>query len=135
MAVGLTKPWGAAVAKNVRDFYETLCEKDRRRFAAVQARQVGDGSVRAMAEVWGCSRRTIERGRAEREALPQNPAVGQVRRPGAGRNKVLPGSPFAQHVQAVLATRTAGDPDDAQACAPLCLRPSCPAPWPTGEHR
>ena len=62
MAVGWTKPWGAAVGKNVRDFYETLSEKDRRRFAAVQARQLGSGGVRARAEVLGCSRRTIERG-------------------------------------------------------------------------
>jgi uncharacterized membrane protein len=39
MAVALTKPWDAAVEKNVRDFAQTLSEKDRRRFAAVQARQ------------------------------------------------------------------------------------------------
>ena len=87
MVVGLTKPWGAAVEKNVRDFYETLSEKDRRRFAAVQARQLGYGGVRAMAEVLGCSRRTIERGLAEINELPHDPAVGQVRRPGAGRKK------------------------------------------------
>lgn len=87
MAVGLTKPWGAAVEKNVRDFYETLSEKDRRRFAAVPARQVGYGGVRAMAEVLGGSRRTIERGLAELDELPHDPAVGQVRRSGAGRKK------------------------------------------------
>src|SRR5262249_34807817 len=87
MAVGWTKPWGAAVEKNVRDFYETLSEKDRRRFAAVPARQLGYGGVRAMAEVLGCSRRTIERGLAELDELPHDPAVGQVRRPGAGRKK------------------------------------------------
>ena len=87
MAVGLTKPWGAAVEKNVRDFYATLSEKDWRRFAAVQARQLGDGGVRAMAEVLGCSRRTIERGLAELDELPNDPAAGQVRRPGAGRKK------------------------------------------------
>jgi len=87
MAVGLTKPWGAVVEKHVRDFDETLSEKDRRRFAAVQARQLGYGGVRAIAEVLGCSRRTIERGLAELDELPHDPAVGQVRRPGAGRKK------------------------------------------------
>jgi hypothetical protein len=87
MAVGWTKPWGAAVEKNVRDFYETLSEKDRRRFAAVQARQLGYGGVRAMAEVLGCSRRTIARGLAELDELPHDPAVGQVRCRGAGRKK------------------------------------------------
>ena len=39
MAVALTKPWDASVEKNVRDFYHTLSEKDRQRFAAVPARQ------------------------------------------------------------------------------------------------
>ena len=87
MAVGLTKPWNAAVEKNVRDFSATLSAKDRRRFAAVQARQLGYGGVRSMAEVLGCSRRTIERGLAELDELPHDPAVGQVRRPGAGRKK------------------------------------------------
>ena len=51
MAVALTKPWDAAVEKNMRDFYQTLSEKDRRRFAAVQARQFGHGGVRYTAEV------------------------------------------------------------------------------------
>jgi hypothetical protein len=87
MAVAFTKPWDASVEKNVRDFYQTLSEKDRRRFAAVQARQLGSGSVRYMAEVVGCSRRTIARGRVELDELPQDPAAGQVRRPGAGRKK------------------------------------------------
>ena len=87
MAVALTKPWDASVEKNVRDFYQTLSEKDRQRFAAVQARQLGYGSVRYIAEVVGCSRRTIERGLAELDALPHDPAAGQVRRPGAGRKK------------------------------------------------
>jgi hypothetical protein len=87
MAVALSKPWDAAVEKNMRDFYATLSEKDRRRFAAVQARQFGYGGVRYIAEVLGCSRRTIERGFTEIDDLPHDPAAGQVRRPGAGRKK------------------------------------------------
>jgi hypothetical protein len=87
MAVAYTKPWDTAIEKNIRDFYHTLSEKDRRRFAAVQARQLGYGGVRYMAEVVGCSRRTIERGFSELDALPRDPAAGRVRRPGAGRKK------------------------------------------------
>ena len=41
MAFIFTKSWDAAIAKNVRDFYDTLSEKEPRRFAAVQARQLG----------------------------------------------------------------------------------------------
>jgi hypothetical protein len=87
MAVAFTKPWDAAVEKNVRDVSHTRSEKDRRRFAAVQARLLGYGSVRYIAAVVGCSRRTIERGLAELDTLPHDPAAGQVRRPGAGRKK------------------------------------------------
>jgi hypothetical protein len=53
----------------------------------VQARPLGYGSVRYIAEVVGCARRTIERGLVELDALPHDPAAGQVRRPGAGRKK------------------------------------------------
>ena len=60
MAVALTKPWDASIENNVRDFSQTLSEKDRRRFAAVQARQLGYGGVRYVAEIVDCSRRTIE---------------------------------------------------------------------------
>jgi hypothetical protein len=34
MAVAYTKPWDTAIEKNIRDFYHTLSDKDRRRFAA-----------------------------------------------------------------------------------------------------
>jgi hypothetical protein len=78
MAVALTKPWDAAVEKNRRDFSETLSEKDRRRFAAVQARQFGYGGVRYIAEVLGCSRRAIERGGAELDDLPHDPASNRI---------------------------------------------------------
>jgi hypothetical protein len=87
VAFAFTKKWDAAIEQTVRDFYATLSEKERRRFAAVQARQLGHGGVKYMAKVVGCARRTIERGLAELDALPNDPAAGRVRRPGAGRKK------------------------------------------------
>ncbi len=114
MAFIFTKAWDTGVAKNVRDFYDTLSEKDQRRFAAVQARQLGYGGVKSIAKILGCSRRTIERGLAALDTLPNDPAAGHVRRPGAGRKKkLLPDSLAEQHRKSVLETRTAGDPDDA----------------------
>ena len=85
MAFVFTPAWDTAVEKTVRDFYDTLSEKDQRRFAAVQARQFGYGGVKYVAEVVGCSRRTIERGLLELEELSHDPAAGRIRRPGAGR--------------------------------------------------
>jgi len=71
----------------MRDFAQTLSEKDRRRFAAIEAVQRGYGGIVYIADVLGCSTKTIERGIKELDQLPEDPAAGRVRRPGAGRKK------------------------------------------------
>ena len=87
MAFANSRRMNAATEQSWRDFYHTLSEKDQRRFAAVQARQLGHGGIKYVSEVLGCSRRRIERGLDELNELPDDPAAGQVRRPGAGRKK------------------------------------------------
>ena len=77
------------VEERMRAFAQTLSEKDRRRFAALEAARLGHGGVEYVAQVLGCSKRTIERGADELEQLPNDPAAGRVRRPGAGRKKRL----------------------------------------------
>ncbi len=76
-----------AVEESMRHLYATLSEKDRRRFVAFQAQQLGHGSMAYLASVLGCSRRTIERGLVELHNLPVEPAPGRVRREGGGRKK------------------------------------------------
>ena len=49
----------------MRDFAATLNEKDRRRFAALEASERGHGGITYIASVLGCSTKTIERGIAE----------------------------------------------------------------------
>jgi len=75
------------VETQMRNVYQTLSEKDKRRFAAIQARQLGHGGMGYIAEVLGCSTRTIRRGMDELDTLPDDPTDGRVRRPGAGRKK------------------------------------------------
>jgi transcriptional antiterminator len=87
MAVAVANRLDAENEKRMRDFAATLSEKDRRRFAAFEAKQQGYGGIEYIAGVIGCSRRTIERGIKELDDLEQDPAAGQVRRPGAGRKK------------------------------------------------
>jgi len=87
MAFQFDNRFDAAMERNMRDFFGTLSEKDQRRFAALEAKQLGHGGVKYVAEVLGCSRRTIERGLAELDDLANDPAAGRVRRPGAGRKK------------------------------------------------
>ena len=77
------------VEDQMRALWQTLSEKDRRRFAAFEATRLGYGGREYVAEVLGCSTRTIERGMAEFDQLPDDPAAGRVRRPGGGRRKRL----------------------------------------------
>ena len=87
MAVRVALQFSAETVKHVVAFYETLSEKDQRRFAAVEARRLGRGGIKYIASVLACSRRTIERGIHELDDLPNDPAAGRVRRPGGGRKK------------------------------------------------
>lgn len=77
----------------MRNFFETLSEKDQRRYAAVEARRIGHGGIEYIASLFGCSTKTISRGLAELEHLPNDPASGRVRLPGAGRKKKLHPAP------------------------------------------
>ena len=74
-----------AIERSLREFAATLTEKDRRRFAAVEAKQRGHGGIRYMARVIGCSEKTIERGLAELDNLAEARAAGRIRQPSAGR--------------------------------------------------
>ncbi len=86
MAMQLLKD-DTTAEKRMRDFAQTLSEKDRRRFAAIEATQRGHGGSVYIAGVLGCSTKTIERGIKELDQLQDDPAAGRVRRPGAGRKK------------------------------------------------
>jgi hypothetical protein len=82
-------PYTPEFVTNLQNYSATLSEKDRRRFAAVEARRLGHGGIEYVACVLGCSRRTIERGLHELDRLPVDPAAGRVRRLGGGRKKRL----------------------------------------------
>jgi hypothetical protein len=98
MAFEFDNQLDAATEQNMRDFFATLSEKDQRRFAALEARQLGYGGVKYVAEVLNYSQRTIERGFAELDDLPNDPAAGRVRRPGAGRKKRLRPTPMSSRI-------------------------------------
>ena len=87
MAVATLVRWDEEIERQTRNVFEALSEKDQRRFAAIQARQVGFGGIGYIAEVLGCSTKTISRGIEELDQLPDDPVAGRIRRPGAGRKK------------------------------------------------
>lgn len=49
----------------MREFFESLNEKDRRRYAGLEASKLGHGGITYISEVLGCDRKTVNRGMDE----------------------------------------------------------------------
>lgn len=74
--------YSADVRRHMVNLYRSLSEKDRRRYAAVEAEKLGHGGAAYIADLFGCDADTIQQGREDVERLPQDAAAGRVRRKG-----------------------------------------------------
>ena len=68
--------------QHMKRFYESLSEKDRRRYAAVEAEKLGHGGVEYIAKLFECDAKTIRHGRGDVNSLPDDDAKGRVRKKG-----------------------------------------------------
>ena len=59
------------IEATMRCFYNSLNEKDQRRYAGVEALKIGHGGQNYIADMLGCSRRTVSKGANEVVNLPQ----------------------------------------------------------------
>ena len=90
-------------------------ERLRRRWAAVEARQMGRGGIACVAAATGMSRTTIRAGLKELAATPAPDAAaaaaGRLRRPGAGRKRLTAHDPkLVQALERLVDPVTRGDP-------------------------
>jgi len=74
--------YGVAVERHMVRLYESLSEKDRRRYAAVEAEKLGHGGVQYIANLFSCDPDTIRHGAQDIDQLPEDGAVGRVRKKG-----------------------------------------------------
>jgi hypothetical protein len=74
-----------------RSVWPSLSEKERRLFAAAEARKWGYGGISLVSDICGLSRSTISKGLKELEE-PQT-GDGRIRRPGAGRPNLTKSDP------------------------------------------
>jgi len=111
MAFYFQKTYRPEIAQLLRQYYQSLSEKDRRRFAALEAIKLGHGGTRYIAKVLGCDPQTITDGLRELKQLPDDPAGSRVRKPGGGRKKTeVKQADVIQQIQDTIKNRTAGDP-------------------------
>jgi transposase len=83
----LMSPYLPSIETHMQAFYQSLSEKARRRYAAIEAHKLGHGGRSYIARVLGCSPQTITQGLHDlREADPFERT--RIRRPGGGRKLV-----------------------------------------------
>jgi len=76
------EPYPADIEVKMKRLYGWLTEKDRRRYAAVEAAKLGHGGVEYVSGLLGCDPKTIRQGLADLEE-GEDPAGGRVRKKGA----------------------------------------------------
>ena len=77
--------YGAEIEHSMRMFHASLSEKDRRRYAAIEAAKLGHGGTEYLATLLGCDPKTIRRGQHDLDRLPDG-LGGRVRQKGAARS-------------------------------------------------
>lgn len=73
--------YSAAVEAKMKRLYGWLSEKDRRRYAAVEAAKLGHGGVEYVSRLLSCDPKTIRQGLADLEGA-EDPAADRVRNKG-----------------------------------------------------
>lgn len=106
------KPYPPKVEQHMQRFYQSLSEKDRRRYAAVEALKLGWGGKSYISQLLRCDDQSIQFGLVELEDEEALNMKG-IRRPGGGRlsaMETLKGLDAA--FLKVIAEYTAGSPTD-----------------------
>lgn len=100
------------IEQHMLRFYQTLSEKDRRRYAAIEALKLGHGGITYLCQLFGCDYSTVVHGIDDftnETALQQQ----TVRRPGGGRKSAFDTIKNLDAVfLRVLTDHTAGSPMD-----------------------
>ncbi len=75
------------IERDMKTFYVSLSEKDRRRYAAIEAAKLGHGGIEYVAGLLGCDVKTVRQGQRDLKQPPELPP-GKVRKKGADAGSV-----------------------------------------------
>ena len=76
--------YSAKVEQQMSRLYWSLGERDRRRYAAVEAEKLGHGGLEYISKLFGCDPKTIRRGAGELESEQELTSARQRKKGGAG---------------------------------------------------
>jgi hypothetical protein len=98
--------------KQMKAFYDSLNEKDRRRYAAIEAMKLGHGGQKYISDVLGCHFQTVMAGINEITNGTETPE-GRIRKLGGGKKKIID---VVENIDEaffeILKDHTAGSPMD-----------------------
>ena len=87
-----------------------LSEKDRRRYAGIEAAKLGHGGIEYVTGLFDMDPKTVRRGLEELE-VNEDPAPSRIRKKSAGRKNAMVDKPtLEENFLRLLAEFTAGDP-------------------------
>jgi hypothetical protein len=106
--------YAPTIELGMRKFSNTLSEKDKRRYAGIEALKLGHGGIAYIANVLDCSEKTVSQGVKEIKRLSDDSGnEGRIRKKGGGRKRY---DETCQGIDEkfldVVKDHTAGDPMD-----------------------
>lgn len=106
------QPYPDSIEAIMRNLYQSLSEKDRRRYAAVEAEKLGYGGISYVCRLLGCNESSVKHGLRELEQ-PLSGTDKRIRQPGAGRKKKVDTMVgLDEAFMRVISNHTAGSPMD-----------------------
>jgi hypothetical protein len=102
--------YGEDIEHKMQRLFAMLSEKERRRYAAIEAAKLGHGGIEYVAGLFDIDPKTIRRGMLELETM-DGPAPNRIRKQGGGRKGATERWPrLEENFLDLLAEFTAGDP-------------------------
>ena len=106
--------YSQAIEHQMQRYYQSLSEKDRRRYAGIEAAKLGHGGIHYIGQLLGCDYRTIKYGMSELKSAASLKQSGE-RQPGGGRKSAFEKiAGLDEAFLKVLNEHTAGSPMDEQ---------------------
>lgn len=104
--------YSSSIESEMKKFYNSLSEKDKRGYAAVEAQKLGRGGISYIVRLLGCSRNTIVQGFEDFKKMDEHTVNNSgIRNKGGGRKSILSTeSGIDAAFLEVLKFQTAGDP-------------------------
>jgi len=106
------KPYGQEIEGQMKNLYQSLSEKDQRRYAAIEAKKLGYGGMSYICRLFGCDPSSVNRGASELET-PLTSEDKRIRKPGGGRKRIVGTMPNLDVAfLEIMTPHTAGSPMD-----------------------